>query len=270
MHNVRIMIILTCNVRTAQADDGLNNWENRKDLCARVIASRNPDVIGFQEMDLIQFRDLQDRLSGYDSYGLGDTPVGYRPTNAIFFRRERFYFVTGGGYWLSETPHVAGSKSWDSVCVRLANWVRLVDRPSGREFRLINTHLDHMGQKARENQARLIMEDSAAYPDDFPQVLVGDMNCDDQNPALTQLLESSWRDTYTLANGGGENLPTFHEFKGEQDDGNRAKLDWILIRGKWGPVASADIVRDADEPLYPSDHYFVEARVTAYSEDSGS
>jgi hypothetical protein len=41
------MKILTCNVRCIEAKDGDNAWEHRKDLCAEVIRSRAPDLIGF-------------------------------------------------------------------------------------------------------------------------------------------------------------------------------------------------------------------------------
>ena len=43
------MRIITCNIRYFGAADGDNRWEKRRDLCARVIASRSPDLICLQE-----------------------------------------------------------------------------------------------------------------------------------------------------------------------------------------------------------------------------
>ena len=150
------MKILTCNVRCFGADDKENGWSYRKDFCAQVIHAQAPHIICFQELWVEQFQDLKPAFSEFESFGMVDTPQGRHPMNAIFYRRETFECISAGGYWLSETPHVAGSSSWESACVRLANWVWLKDVRSGVEFRVVNTHLDHVSQKARENQARIM------------------------------------------------------------------------------------------------------------------
>ena len=122
------MRILTCNIRYFGAKDGDNGWAHRKDLCARVIRSRHPDVICFQEMWAEQFADLAAAFEDFETFGMVDEPTGRHPMNAIFYRRDAFRRISSGGYWLSQTPHVPGSRSWDSVCVRLANWLRLEER----------------------------------------------------------------------------------------------------------------------------------------------
>ena len=144
------MKILTCNIRCFGADDGKNNWIHRKQLCIDVIKSHSPDIICFQEMWSQQFSDLYSAFFEYSYYGMVDEPVGGHPQNSIFFRTKEFRLISAGGYWLSESPHVAGSKSWNSECVRLANWIRLEDHSTKSEFRVVNTHLDHVSQVARE------------------------------------------------------------------------------------------------------------------------
>jgi len=37
------------------------------------------------------------------------------------YKTERFELVDSGHYWLSETPEVAGSKSWDSSLPRMVS-----------------------------------------------------------------------------------------------------------------------------------------------------
>ncbi len=178
--------------------------------------------------------------------------------NAVFYRRERFELLSTGGYWLSETPHIPGTRSWRSDCTRLANWARLVEHPGGREFRVMNTHLDHISQPARENGARLICEDALAYPAGYPQILTGDMNCDAANPAIDIFLNAGWKDSYASVHETPDPGFTYHGFQGPAYRSDIGKMDWIFFRGGIR-VLSAEIVRDSRNGRYPSDHYFVMA-----------
>jgi endonuclease/exonuclease/phosphatase family metal-dependent hydrolase len=252
--------ILCCNIRYAGAQDGSNSWPYRKDLCVQVLRSHQPDILCFQEMSYEQCAVVRAAFPGHAWHGLVDEPVGRNPTNAIFYRQELFQLISAGGYWLSKTPHIPGSFSWQSACVRLANWVRLIHLESGEEFRVINTHLDHISQMAREQQAQLVNEDAAAYPVDYPQVLAGDMNSDQANPAIGLFNQGGWKDTYEAVHGAGDPGPTFHEFLGAQGPSDLGKIDWIFTRGKL-KTTEAEIIRDCPEGRYPSDHYFVMAEV---------
>jgi endonuclease/exonuclease/phosphatase family metal-dependent hydrolase len=256
------MRIMTCNIRCFGGDDGEDAWPLRADFCTDVIRSRQPDIICFQEMWAEQFTDLRPRFDDYDFHGIIDEPQSNRPMNSVFYRRDRFTALSTGGYWLSTTPHVTGSKSWDSVCVRLATWIRFHDA-DGWDFRVVNTHLDHIGQEAREQQAALLVEDAAAYPPDYPQVLTGDLNCDARNPAMAVLFNGGWHDTYRQVHGTDLPGPTYHEFDGPGYTGDLNKIDWVLVRGA-AAASSAEIVDDArpEDGRFPSDHYFVTADIS--------
>ena len=254
------MKIMTCNIRYFGADDGEDGWVHRRDFCAQVIRARKPQVICFQEMWREQFDELVPAFPEFATFGMIDEPLGRHPVNSIFFRRDLFRCLSQGGFWLSETPHVTGSSSWDSACVRLANWVRLEEKGSGKEFRVVNTHLDHVSQPAREGQARLIGEDAAAYPDEYPQFLTGDMNCDAGNRAISIFGEAGWRDMYAAVHGAADPGFTYHGFRGPAFESKVGKMDWVFARGQvW--VVNAEIVTDARDGRFPSDHYFVTAEV---------
>lgn len=250
------MKILTCNLRGFGEGDGVDAWIHRKEWCIEVIKSQTPDIICFQEM--AQIADMTAAFPEYDSYGIIDEPCGDRPTNTIFYRHEGFTQRSAGGYWLSETPHVPGSKSWESQCVRLANWVTLEDRATGKEFRVVNTHLDHIGQDAREQQAKLIVEDSSAYPEDYPQILTGDMNCDSINWAIDTFKAGGWIDTYGTMQENENPCHTYHAFLGPDDTTEYGKIDWIFGKEKIQTVDAA-IITESRNNRYPSDHYFVSA-----------
>jgi len=260
--------ILSSNIRRNMPEDEAsgNGWDARKDLCAEVIGAQRADVICFQECVNAQFMDLRSRLPEFDSFGLANPGEVYNPANAILFARTRFEMVSAGGFWLSETPHVAGSKSWDSAGARFVNWAHLKDRDSGREFRVWNGHLDHISQVAREKQAALIVEAGGVFPEDFPQLLTGDFNADATNPAIEVVKAGGWLDTYAV-NGPDDPGFTFHAFFGprflaEKPNARiKGKMDFIFARGPIKPLA-AEIIRDSRDGRYPSDHYFVSAEVT--------
>ncbi len=254
------MKILTCNVRCIEAHDGDNHWEYRKKLCIDVIRSQQPDIVCFQEMRTKQFADVSRAMPEYNVYAMADEPVGRNPQNAIIYRSDAFTLISAGGYWLSETPHVPGSRSWQSACIRLANWIRLQEHATGVEFRVVNTHLDHKSQAAREQQALRIAEDTCAYPADYPQLLTGDMNCDFQNAAIDVLKSAGWLDTYADVHGTEDPGHTYHQFLGPQAKTETGKMDWIFMRGLL-KVKDAAVIKDSDNGRFPSDHYFVSAVV---------
>jgi len=111
----------------------------------------------------------------------------------------------------------------------------------------------------------MICQDAAAYPEEMGQVLTGDLNCDQTNQAMKILLKS-WRDSYFEATGVREPGHTFHEFAGENWQGDlgicgNGKMDWILLQGKLRCVSSS-ILKQHQGKVFPSDHYFVEAELT--------
>jgi endonuclease/exonuclease/phosphatase family metal-dependent hydrolase len=237
-------------------DDGENNWPHRKELCIEVIRSRAPQIICFQEVWAQQLVDLCAEFVEFDHVGMAYKPLSKDPVNTIFYHRESFGEAFAGGYWLSETPHVPGSSSWESAHVRLANWVRLGITGAQKELRVISTHLDSVSQCARENQARIINEDTVAYPDDYPQILAGDLNCDAGNATIRILKEAKWRDTYEFVHGVSDPGHTHHAFIGPAHKSDNGKIDWIFTRGGI-KIVDAEVIKDAQDGRFPSDHYFL-------------
>ncbi|MCX7030062.1 MAG: endonuclease, partial [Spirochaetes bacterium] len=128
------------------------------------------------------------------------------------------------------------------------------------ELRIVNTHLDHISQRARVHQAGMIAQDCFAYPPGYPQVLTGDFNCDHRNPAVAVLLKSGFRDTYETVHGTSDPFGTFHGFRGRDYQGRIGKMDWVMVRGDCA-VRAAEIVTDSENGRYPSDHFFVSADI---------
>ncbi len=258
--------VLSCNIRIPQEVDetGGNGWAARKEMCADIILAQHPDIVCLQECTGMQLDYLKSRWPNFESFGLANPDTVFNPLNSVLFSRSRYVMVTAGGFWLSQTPHVAGSKSWDSARVRFANWVHLKDRQSGRDLRVWNTHLDHIGQRAREEQARVVSEAGEAFPVELPQILTGDFNANASNPAIELVKKRGWKDAYSTIHGAKEPEFTFHAFWGPEynakavKDRIRGQIDWIFCRGPV-KVHAAEIIREGRNGRYPSDHYFMSA-----------
>jgi endonuclease/exonuclease/phosphatase family metal-dependent hydrolase len=258
--------VLCCNIRVStQGDvDTGYGWETRKSLCVDVMRAQSADLICVQECWGYHYRDLLAGLPEFDGFGLSNPDADFHPYNAMLYRRDRFEIISAGGFWLSETPHIAGSKSWDSQCLRFANWIDLKNRESGLKFRMWNTHFDHIGQVAREQQAQRIVEACQAFPEDFAQLFAADCNADASNPAIDVMKAGGWIDTYAEMHGPADPGFTYHAFIGpkyaEARNNTTGKIDFIFHRG---PVQtlSAEIICDSRDGRYPSDHYFLSAEV---------
>ena len=110
--NIKVM---TYNIRCGYCEDSssVNNWSNRKYLVAYLIKSHNPDLIGLQEAEMFQVKELIEMLGNYDWYGVSreDGKEGGEST-AILYRKKRFELEEKQTLWLSETPDIV-SKGCD-------------------------------------------------------------------------------------------------------------------------------------------------------------
>lgn len=262
--------ILSCNIRVALPDDEKSGfgWNKRKDVCIDIIRSHNPDIICLQEVLKNQNEDLKEAFPNFFSFGFEGPEMdahkeGYHgiAKNPIFFSKKRYELLSAGEYWLSQTPLIGESKSWGTARARHANWVRLLDKKSSVDFRVVNLHLDHKSQPAREHQIRLVIEENAQYDSQYPQILTGDFNVDASNPVYDLIKNAGWTDTYTSIHGESEPGYTAHGFEGENYSGKgKGKIDFIFVKGKSKPIF-AKIIKDNDQGYYPSDHYFVSAEI---------
>jgi Metal-dependent hydrolase len=263
--------ILSCNIRVALDEDEQKGvgWSARRDICLKIIRSKQPDIICLQEVLKVQADDFRNYFKGYSLLGFDGPEMDAHPTgyhgiakNPILFSNKRYELLAAGTYWLSETPLVAGSKSWDTARARHANWVRLRERASGKDFRVVNLHLDHVSAEAKIQQAKMVAEESSQYPPDFPQLLAGDFNARHTSRVFHSIREHGWKDTYAAIHGEGEPGFTAHAFQGEQyEKGSKGgKIDFIWCRGAVKPVGTA-IIKDQVNGRYPSDHYFLSADV---------
>lgn len=256
--------VMSFNIRTGHAKDGENSWPHRHELLLETIQTFNPDLLGLQEVQDFQAEYLKEHLPEYAFYGVGrndDLKSGeFVP---VMFKRKRFEQTDAGYFWLSETPDVPGSKSWDSALPRIATWVMLKDKSGGPEqFVFGNTHLDHKGVVARLESARLIRKRINTVTPEMPVIVTGDFNTHEKLEPYAVLVNaqgangSPLLDTYRIIHPEKRDLEgTFNAFTGER---GRNRIDWILTTQNVATLNAA-INYTNEAGRFPSDHYPVEA-----------
>lgn len=258
--------VMSFNIRYGAANDGENSWDHRYYLVAETIKAFDPDLLGAQEVLDFQADFLKESLPDYGFHGVGredGTDKGeYVP---VMYKKDRFRVVDSGHFWLSETPEVAGSKSWDSSLPRMVSWVELVDLTDGTNLVFLNTHFDHRGREARLESARLIRRRAEEIMEkDLPFIITGDFNTTEDRQPYQELITGSNGnevpiiDSYRQANP--ERMPD--ESSSSRWNGNRngTRIDWVLHSREYSTLQSV-INYTNEEGRYPSDHYPVQAIV---------
>lgn len=258
--------IMSFNLRLDLASDGANAWPHRKDWVASLIRFHAPDVVGVQEALSPMLADLEARLPGFGRVGAGrDDGREGGEFSAILYRRERLEVVRQGTFWLSPTPEVPGSLGWDAAYPRVATWAEFRDTQSGCRYLHLNTHLDHRGEEARREGARLIRRRLAALSPGLPIVLTGDLNAtpgSEPYRVLTrdEIADASppLHDAFTTSRDGHYG-PTSTWTGFEAIEPGR-RIDYVLVSAGV-EVLTHGILSDSWDGRFPSDHLPVVATV---------
>lgn len=243
--------IMTFNVRMPSRRDGANVWENRRDILAGAIREYRPDIVGTQELFYEQGRYIAARLPEYTWFGRSRRGNHEDEHMGVFYRKDRFKLIESGDFWLSETPDVPGSMSWDVTLPRMVTWALF--ETGGRKFYYYNTHFPHRAEDAaaRRKCAELIAARIRALPAGVPLILTGDFNANAGSDPYQALAAAGLRDAWKEAPEHKGPEGTFHGFSGKPGG---SRIDWILYRGPFHARASETVTRN-EGGRYPSDHF---------------
>jgi hypothetical protein len=148
--------VMTFNVRYGTAPDGANAWHQRKDLVVDVIRQYDPDVVGTQECLDFQADYIVQAFPDYRWFGVGREADGRGEFMAVLYKPRVLSPIDSGNFWLSETPDVPGSSSWNSACNHMVTWARFYHIESKQFFYFYNTHLDHKSEPVRQGGATVL------------------------------------------------------------------------------------------------------------------
>lgn len=256
--------ILTFNIRFDNPKDSPNNWTNRKDLVASQLLFHDADVFGVQEALYHQLTDLKERMPGFVFEGTGrDDGKKAGEHSSIFYNTKRFELLGSSTFWLSLTPEVAGSKSWDAAITRVVSWVKLKDKSSRKTFFFFNTHFDHVGKIARRESAALLLKAVDSIAGKNPSIITGDFNSFPDDEPIKILTDKTnptkFLDTkeLSLSRHYGPS-GTFNAFGNKETDNK--PIDYIFVKGNWRVQKHATLSQTWGG-RFSSDHFPVMAKL---------
>lgn len=254
MSSAQELSLMTYNIRYATVNDGENQWERRKDYVSAQLLFYAPDIFGIQEGLKEQVSYLDESLQSYSFVGVGrDDGKSKGEYCAIFYNIDKFQLLGDHTFWLSKTPEKV-SMGWDAAYERICTYAFFMDKTTGNNFWVFNTHFDHVGEVAREKSAELIIKKiKEVNKDEFPVFIMGDFNLNEKSQAITYL-SSHYNDSrrVSLEKPFGP-FGTFTGFEFHKPVKDR--IDYIFCSKDNIKVTKYAVLTDSKEERYPSDHF---------------
>ena len=256
--------VMTFNIRYNNPRDSMNAWPLRVDKASSQILFHEAHIVGVQEAIHRQIKDLDRRLTKYKYVGVGrDDGKEQGEYSAIFFDTTRLQVLQSQTFWLSQTPQVAGSKSWDAAITRIVTWAKFRDRKTKKEFYVFNTHFDHIGQVARAESAKLLLRYANEIGGKIPFIVTGDFNAyPGQEPI--QIITNSKDALHLVDTKSVSATPhygptgTFNGFQSKEN--GDTPIDYIFIKHGVKVLKHATL-SETWEGRFSSDHFPVLAKL---------
>lgn len=226
--------------------DGINSFVHRAGMIYDRIREEMPDIVAFQEVIPKSLDFLRRICPEYEFFGQFRTE-NFDGEGIYTAVRCDLYDVTAfEPFWMSPNPYEPGSRFPEqSECPRICVLTDIRNRKTGERMRLMNVHLDHISDQARELGIRCVLEKAKEYQNrnPLPLVIVGDFN------ALPGSAPIRICEEFGLKDAAYNQKCTFHEF-GKREE----KLDYIFISKELNAKESF-VWADNRCGIYLSDHY---------------
>ena len=247
---------MTSNIRFENPNDGINNWPNRKDIWSGIINNHKVNILCTQEGRKTQLLDANSCIELDLIHDHRDW-IPERMYPCIFVDKKIFTLIDSGDFWLSETPHLPGSKSFESAFPRLCTWALL--KIGDVSFYVFCCHLDHILDSTRLEQSKVLSEQIVKInSQNFPFVLAGDFN-ESPNGNVRSHIDKNLCLIDPVNLHSENDQGTHHRFDGNNKKTSR--IDWILHSGQF-KSNNYLIVKESRNGVYPSDHFPVVTQLT--------
>jgi endonuclease/exonuclease/phosphatase family metal-dependent hydrolase len=256
--------VMTFNIRYDNPADGEDAWPKRRAKAASMIRFHGADVVGLQEALRGQIADLEAALPEFGWFGTGRSAARDGEHCAVLFRWDRLEVLDQGTFWLSETPDLAGSQSWDAALPRIVT-AEAARPPTGRPS-TSSTRNSTTVSRVRES-ARLLLRKIAEIAGSVgPVVVTGDFNATPVSEPYRILTTREGASGLAglvdalFASACPHHGPTasWNGFKAIEPG---QRIDFVLFRPPV-EVQQHGILSDTFDGRFPSDHLPVIAEVT--------
>jgi len=245
--------LVSSNIRFDSSSDGAHSWVNRRELLAGIFHEVSSSIIGTQEGRIDQIQELKNLLTGFELIDQHRPWIGERMYPCLFVKSDLFEILDSGDVWLSNTPDIIASKSFNSAFPRLMTWAKLQIKNSVETILIINTHLDHILEKTREEQIEVLCQETLRIWDKNSfLIIMGDFNTGPDSLVRKKLTGyfPNLVDTWKYINKTEE--ASFHAFQGSIDYAQR--IDWIMADSRI-EILNSSLDKRQFNQIYPSDHY---------------
>ncbi|KQO11432.1 hydrolase [Agreia sp. Leaf244] len=224
--------VMTYNIRRRMRQNAPGSpdlWSRRQPLMRQLLSRERPTLLGTQEALPDQALFISAVLGPhYRRIGYGRNADGTGEGCPLFYDSRRLHLESWRQIALSETPDVAGSRSWGNMIPRIAVVARFVDVKTGEPLRVINTHFDHIARRARLHSAEQLA--ALATSSDEPVIVMGDTNTDVGTAPFEAIAGDAGPlvDAWTAA--GVRLTPPWGTFSNYRTPKTGTKrIDWILV-----------------------------------------
>jgi endonuclease/exonuclease/phosphatase family metal-dependent hydrolase len=262
--------IISYNIRYATTNPVKGEWPwsvRLPKLCTQlrfITAGHESPFLCLQEALYHQVNEIQTCLGAQWSHiGRGrDEDPTEGEFSPIFYRSDTWAVERYETRWLSETPYVP-SIGWDAALNRIVTMGEFSHRVTGTRVVVMSTHFDHLGVKARENSAELLIRfaDEWSRAGKFPPsvaLIGGDFNSTPDDGAYKTMVApgsgmSDISDLIPVDDHYGYRL-TYTSF-GEPMEGP-SRIDFLFIREpRTAVVTTFGVLPNVfDDHIRTSDH----------------
>ena len=247
------LIVGTFNIRYDNPRDSGNLWKDRAPVVASLIRFHEFDIVGTQEGLKHQLDDIKNALPEFSCYGKGrDDGQSKGEHSVIFYRKDKFFVVDSGDFWLSQTPEKPGP-GWDARLNRICSWIKLRIKQGGKIFYVFNIHYDHQGVQARIESSKLMIAKIRETAGKQPVIFTGDFNGNHESEWYLYIKNSGVvKDVRELAAHPYINNGSFNAFG--TNNASKDIIDHIFISSHF-TVRKYGILTDTYHGKFPSDHF---------------
>lgn len=221
---------ISCNIRYHNPADGANNWHQRKVELTDFLIDHQPLFLGVQEALHQQVLFMDSVMENYTYVGVGrdDGKLGgeFAP---VFYDSTKVKLLSSNTVWLSETADTV-SVGWDAALPRICSYGLFEIKSTQQKIWVFNTHFDHMGEIARAESAKVLLNQIAKENKaQYPVILMGDFNCTEKSVPIQNIL-SQFEDAKDVATLPFESIQgTFNGF--DTLSMPEKCIDFIFVKG---------------------------------------